>query len=206
MVTGLEAVIVRSALKGTGRCWWRLIAPATISDTEYVCPRCNMTDVDSPPKAPLETAASLASLVARLRRVLRSSVRSEIPWERLPMAQVELLQRLAEEPGLRVGELAARQHLATNTVSNLVQQMVEGGLVERRPDPQDRRAQVLQPTTSGLRDLAGWQKANAQRIESALRAMDAADREALVRALPTLAQLVHVLEVQAGEPPATGAL
>lgn len=121
------------------------------------------------------------------------------------MAQVELLQRLADEPGLRVGELAARQHLATNTVSNLVQQMVERGLVERRPDPQDRRAQVVQPTTSGLQDLAGWQAANAGRIETALRAMGAADRETLLAALPALAQLVDVLELQAGDSPAAGA-
>ena len=42
-----------------------------------------------------------ADVVNRLRRILRSSIRSKFPWERLPMAQVEILQRLAEEPGLR---------------------------------------------------------------------------------------------------------
>jgi len=69
-------------------------------------------------------AWALAEIVTRLRRVLRASVRSEFPWERLPMAQVEILQRLAEEPGLRITDLASRHRLATNTVSNLVQQMV----------------------------------------------------------------------------------
>jgi len=36
----------------------------------------------------------LTELVTRLRRVLRASIRTDYPWESLPMAQVELLQRL----------------------------------------------------------------------------------------------------------------
>lgn len=74
----------------------------------------------------------LADVVNRLRRILRSSIRSDFPWERLPMAQVEILQRLADEPGLRVTELAGRQKLAINTVSNVIQQTVLAGLVDRR--------------------------------------------------------------------------
>jgi hypothetical protein len=34
----------------------------------------------------------LTDVVTRLRRALRSSIRTEYPWESLPMAQVELLQ------------------------------------------------------------------------------------------------------------------
>lgn len=141
-------------------------------------------------------AAAVAGLVTRLRRALRSGVRSEIPWERLPMAQVELLQRLQEEPGLRVGELAARQHLATNTVSNLVQHMVENRLVERRPDPRDRRALVVEPTPGGLRILRDWQQINARRIGSALDSLTAGERDALTRALPALSRFVEALETQ----------
>lgn len=146
-------------------------------------------------------AAALAGVVTRLRRALRSSVRSEIPWERLPMAQVELLQRLQEEPGLRIGELAARQHLATNTVSSLVQQMVENRLVERRPDPGDRRALVVEPTAAGLLALHDWQEINARRIDSALNELVPAERESLTQSLPALARLVEVLESQGSELP-----
>ena len=51
---------------------------------------------DDPP-APAEDGWALAAIVTRLRRVLRASVRSDYPWERLPMAQVEIMQRLADE-------------------------------------------------------------------------------------------------------------
>ena len=98
----------------------------------------------APPTAPPAPAEleiwALAEVVNRLRRVLRASIRSEYPWERLPMAQVEVLQRLAEEPGLRITELAARQRLAVNTVSNLIQQMVLVGLVERSGRRPERAA------------------------------------------------------------------
>lgn len=160
-------------------------------------------------------ATTLAGLVTRLRRALRSGIRSEIPWERLPMAQVELLQRLQEEPGLRVGELAARQHLATNTVSTLVQQMVDAGLVERSPDAADRRVLVVTATTAGRAALRDWQRANARRIEAGLRALDPAERESLTRAIPALTRFVEALEAQGADPsppvarprrrPATGA-
>ncbi|MGN6607369.1 MAG: phosphatase PAP2 family protein [Jatrophihabitans sp.] len=139
----------------------------------------------------------LAELVTRLRRVLRAGVRSDIPWERLPMAQVELLQRLADEPGLRVGDLAARHRLATNTVSTVVQQMVQAGLVTRETDPRDRRAVAVAPTEQGLRLLQQWREANRRQIDAALGELPARDREAIEAALPALTQLVLRLEARA---------
>ena len=144
-----------------------------------------------------ETSAdgwALTEVVTRLRRVLRSSVRSEIPWERLPMAQVEILQRLAEEPGLRVTELATRHRLATNTVSNLIQHMVLAGLVIRTVDPRDRRAVTLEMTNSGAQHLQGWLAANSHRLDDALADLPAANRRAILDALPSLALLVDRLE------------
>ena len=145
------------------------------------------------PDAP-QVVWPLPELIARLRRALRSSVRSEIPWERLPMAQVELLQRLADEPGIRVGDLASRHHLATNTVSNLVQQMVQAGLVDRTADPVDRRAVTVAPTPEGLRMLRGWATANSRRIDAAMDGLSQRDRRAIAAALPALTHLVLRLE------------
>ena len=111
------------------------------------------------------SAWSLTGVIARLRRVLRSSVRQEFPWESLPMAQVEVLQRLADEPGLGVSGLASRQRLAVNTVSNLVQQMVVSGLVERLTRPGDRRSVTLTLTGRGAAVLAAVERFVAARPE-----------------------------------------
>jgi len=134
------------------------------------------------------------ALAGAHRGSFRASVRSEFPWERLPMAQVEILQRLAEEPGLRITDLASRHRLATNTVSNLVQQMVLAGLVERRDDVRDRRAVTLQLTAAGADVLARWLHANNRRLDAALADLSVKDRGAIATALPSLSRLVQRLE------------
>lgn len=110
------------------------------------------------------------------------------------MAQVELLQRLAEEPGLRVKDLADRHRLATNTVSNLIQHMVEAELVQRLPVPLDRRAVTLILTPRGADSLRGWLEANSRRLQSALEALPEADRVAILDVVPALTRLVERLE------------
>lgn len=110
------------------------------------------------------------------------------------MAQVEVLQRLAEEPGLRVSELANRHRLATNTVSNLIQQMVLAGLVERREDLRDRRAVTVDLTPEGVEQLRGWLAANDRRLDAALHDLPAQDRRAILAALPSFSRLVDRLE------------
>ncbi|HEU0206478.1 MAG TPA: MarR family transcriptional regulator [Pseudolysinimonas sp.] len=139
-------------------------------------------------------AWQLTDVITRLRRVLRSSIRTDYPWETLPMAQVEILQRLSEEPGLRVSELAQRHRLATNTVSTLIQQMVVAGLVTRDPDEEDRRAVVLHLTELGHTNLAGWRHANQQRLTTALERLTRIERQSISTALPALAELASHLE------------
>ena len=136
----------------------------------------------------------LTDVVTRLRRVLRASIRSDYPWESLPMAQVEILQRLRDEPGLRVNDLAVRHRLANNTVSTLIQQLVVAGLVIRTEDPDDRRAVRLNLSSAGVRMLAAWQQAHEQRLEKAMNNLPVADRTVVLAALPALSRLVDQLE------------
>lgn len=138
-------------------------------------------------------AWELTDIVTRLRRVLRASMRDQFPWETLPMAQVELLQTLAEGP-IRVGELAARHRLATNTVSTLVHQLVLGGLAERQPDPADRRAVEVAITEAGRARLREWLEAHEQRLAAAISDLSRDDQRVVLAALGPLARLVDLLE------------
>ncbi|MEE1825738.1 MarR family transcriptional regulator [Streptomyces sp. BE20] len=145
-----------------------------------------------PETAAVERARRLTDVVTRLRRTLRSSIRTDYPWESLPMAQVELLQTLAAAP-LRVGELAARQRLAPNTVSGLVGKLLEAGFVDRQADPGDRRTARIALTPAGRRQLDDWQHAHERRIATALDALSPADRDAVMHALPALENLARAL-------------
>lgn len=144
-------------------------------------------------------AYALTEVVARLRRVLRSSIRADYPWESLPMAQVELLQSLAESSPARVGDLAARLRLAPSTVSGLIGQMMNAGLVERGVDPADRRAAVVELSALGRDQLTDWHGAHRRRIAAALGELEPEDRAAIDTAVPALSRLVDRLAASRDE-------
>ncbi|MCX4549754.1 MarR family winged helix-turn-helix transcriptional regulator [Streptomyces sp. NBC_01387] len=139
-------------------------------------------------------ARLLTEAVTRLRRALRASIRTDYPWETLPMAQVELLQVLAEHSPTRISDVAARQRLANSTVSGLVGQMITSGLVARAVDPEDRRASVVTLTTAGRDQLKAWTDAHERRLATALATLDGPDRAAVGAALPALLRIAEQLD------------
>ncbi|WP_225094673.1 MarR family winged helix-turn-helix transcriptional regulator [Streptomyces sp. CoH27] len=164
-------------------------------------PRTEVSSSSSGPLGEEPQARQLTEAVTRLRRALRSSIRTDYPWETLPMAQVELLQVLGEHSPARVSDLAARRRLAPSTVSGLIGQMIGAGLVTRDVDAADRRASVVALTDAGREKLAAWTTAHERRIDAALAALDDGARAAIKDALPALFQLAEHL----GEPPEDGA-
>ncbi|MBM7368419.1 MarR family winged helix-turn-helix transcriptional regulator [Gordonia hydrophobica] len=141
-----------------------------------------------------DTAWALTAAITQLRRSLRSSVREEFAWESLPMAQVEFLQRLDREPGLRIGDLARKHRMAVNTVSTLVNQMLKAGLVTRETVPEDKRAVMVVLTDEGRERLRAWTQANERRISAALAGLTADQRAAIDAAVPALGALAERLD------------
>ncbi|HWC78714.1 MAG TPA: MarR family winged helix-turn-helix transcriptional regulator [Pseudonocardiaceae bacterium] len=148
---------------------------------------------DSGPRAAVSDARQLTEVVTRLRRALRTSIRTDYPWESLPMAQVELLMALEDNEPAKIGQLATLQRLAPNTVSGLVQQLLEAGLASRETDPADRRVARVALTEAGRTQLTEWKRAHERRIEDALDKLPGQDREAILSALSGLNQLVDHL-------------
>lgn len=142
---------------------------------------------------------ALTEVVGRLRRTLRRSIRTDYPWEQLPMARVELMHALSELGGsARVGELAHARRLAANTVSELVQRLIDDGLAERTIDPLDRRASVIALLPAGAEELERWTDANDTRIRAAMGSLPSTDQTAIRQALPALQSLVDALEQHDG--------
>jgi len=140
-----------------------------------------------------ELSAGLLRVIGPLRRTLRRRVRDDWPLEPLPAAQAELLRLVSEQPGIGVGEAAARLHLAANTVSTLVGQLGAAGLIERTSDPLDRRSARLLLTAAADARIAAWRERRAEAARRALEALSADDRARLHAALPALERLVEEL-------------
>jgi DNA-binding MarR family transcriptional regulator len=145
-------------------------------------------------KATLSSEArALPEVVTRLCRALRTSIRADYPFEFLPMAQVELLLAVSDYEPVRIGQLADVLRLAPNTVSGLVQALVESGLTARTVAPSNRGAAVVTLTPAGRTKLADWEQAHQRPIGSALDQLPLADQATVRAALPPLARLVDHL-------------
>ncbi|MCR6486726.1 MarR family winged helix-turn-helix transcriptional regulator [Amycolatopsis sp. OK19-0408] len=143
-----------------------------------------------------ELAERLLGAVQGLRRVVRRRVRADVPGFPLPGAQVEVLRVVADHPGIGVGATARELHLATNSVSTLVNQLADAGLLRREPDPADRRATRLEITDTARDRMASWRRVRTELVAGALTGLSEADILTIEQALPALEKLMGILKEQ----------
>ena len=100
-----------------------------------------------------------------------------------------VLLPLFEEDGLRMGEVARRARLSKQTMTTMVRLAERDGLVERSPDPGDRRATRVRLTAKGRRF-----KPVAERVLSELdeRARATLGERALASASRALRELAEL--------------
>ena len=93
-------------------------------------------------------------LIAQLvesSRLLRNYIDSRAKARGTTRAQWIVLFRLRQQEGLSQVDLAEVLELQPISLVRLLDRLVEHGLLERRPDPRDRRANKLFLTPSGRR-------------------------------------------------------
>jgi DNA-binding MarR family transcriptional regulator len=76
--------------------------------------------------------------------------------------------------------IAARIEIPPSRMVALVDELEQQGLVERRPDPKDRRVRALFLTAEGRRTLARGRKIAKKHEEELTKGMKPADRKRLV--------------------------
>jgi DNA-binding MarR family transcriptional regulator len=114
---------------------------------------------------------------AEVRRRLRETFSITLPRFDL-MAQ---LDRAAK--GMTLGELSQRMMVSNGNVTGLVDRLVEQGLIERRPAPNDRRAQIVSLTVEGRRFFRALARANGDWIGDLFSDLSANEIEMLMRLL-----------------------
>jgi DNA-binding MarR family transcriptional regulator len=129
-----------------------------------------------------------------LRRITRRVVRESFPEPALPPSEGELLATVSRDKGLTVNEAASALQLAPNTVSTLVSRLAAAGLLERRPDPADRRAARLHLTLAGHARVRQFRRHREAVLARALHTLEDHERQALADALPAMRRLAGSLE------------
>ena len=127
-------------------------------------------------------------------RVMRRAVRRQVDLPPLADAQVALLRTVEHDPGVASGVVAERLQLRPSTVSTLVRELVDAGLLLRETDERDRRASRLRLTDAAHERLAHWGSVREDVLARALSRLEPADRRALQEALPAVRRLVQALD------------
>ncbi len=84
-----------------------------------------------------------AFLLHDVARLMRTVADQRVRALGMTRAQWSVLSRLDRHQGLKQAELAELLDLAPISLTRLVDRLCRNGLVERRPDPSDRRAKRL---------------------------------------------------------------
>ena len=139
-----------------------------------------------------------------LRVLMRAAQRHSMQIEKqcgVSGAQLGVMQEIWEQPGLRMGELAARMSIHQTTASNLVEALVKKSQVRKVRDQPDQRVVSLSLTEQGQAVLAAAPQPARGLLPGALARLDAASLAQLNTGLAALLAVVAPDDRQAGLQP-----
>jgi DNA-binding MarR family transcriptional regulator len=137
--------------------------------------------------------SSITDLARRLRPVvsrLYYLVRRETP-QALTLTQGSVLAELVGGGPSRMSRLARLEGVRMPSMTDVVGRLERLGMVNRRPDPDDGRAVLVEATDEGRRFYAEMVAAREEQLRERLLGLDDADRAAIDAALPALTKLIR---------------
>ncbi|OOB89198.1 MarR family winged helix-turn-helix transcriptional regulator [Rathayibacter sp. VKM Ac-2630] len=101
---------------------------------------------DAAVDAPVAALRHALRLLESAQRQLRSSIAAELG---VGLSELTALETIVDLPGLTPKMLALELNLTTGAVTALLDRLASSGLVDRLPNPKDRRSVLLRLTEAG---------------------------------------------------------
>ncbi|HET7092905.1 MAG TPA: MarR family transcriptional regulator [Thermomicrobiales bacterium] len=142
-----------------------------------------------------ELVAALDAVMPRYLRVLRHALTAAEGEDRLTLSQLRCLQLMAETDGPALTTRLARALLVTPpTMTRTIDALVERGLVERQPDPANRRQIGLVLTAAGRDLLARYEQVMRDRLRALLAPLTPKAKARLLAATGDIATMLDADE------------
>lgn len=126
---------------------------------------------------------TLGFVLADVSRLMRREFEKRLQGSSLTLAQARALINVARHEGVRQVDLADLLEVQPITLARLIDQLVDAGLVERRPDPADRRAYQIYLTPAAAPQLEAIERVGAAIRADALVDLSAEQAADLLAAL-----------------------
>ena len=136
----------------------------------------------------LQLSRELRPMLPRLYHLSRR----RIPGWDLTTSQSSAMSTLVDRGPLRMSELAALEGVQLPSATSVVNGLVKLGLVERRADPADRRAVVIDLTPKGRRQVDELVDRRNHSFALLLDRLEEQDRRLLEDAVPAVARLLSL--------------
>ncbi|WUJ67714.1 MarR family transcriptional regulator [Kribbella soli] len=137
-----------------------------------------------PDDAAEQIAALLDGIVRRQRRASREGF-----GESVTHGQFRVLRTLDRaDRALRLSELAAQLGIVPRSATSVVDDLEGAGLVERQPDPHDRRATLVDLTPNGRQILNTLREKRRDVMVSQLSRLTDTEQQTLAHLLQRLAE------------------
>jgi DNA-binding MarR family transcriptional regulator len=136
--------------------------------------------------------------IVRALRINTRAIELEIG---ISLAQLFVLQQVAERPADSLNDLADRTATHQSSVSVVVRRLVERGFVTRNASATDKRRVQIAVTPAGQKLLVGAPLTIQTRLMTALDKMPAADQRALAT---LLTRWLDIAEISYASPPMMG--
>lgn len=143
----------------------------------------------------------LGFLIHDSARLLRKRFEIKGSAYGLSAAQWRLMVRLVKEEGVAQARLAELLEIEPISVSRLLDRMEEGGWIERRQDPNDRRVRIIFPTDKSREAFAAIKSVAGEVYDVALAGLSADEKQTLIKALNTIISNLSDSDMQAAEQP-----
>lgn len=116
-----------------------------------------------------ESAVHAAREVRVVFSRLRRRMKETYDTEGLTPSQTSALSRLSKDGPASASDLAAAERVRPQSMATTLAALAERGLIQRRPDPDDSRRQIVSMSEAGQAFLAGKRRAGEEWLARSLQ-------------------------------------
>lgn len=109
----------------------------------------------------------------------------------LSLPQFSILMQLHFHPQCSMSEICTRMSMSNAAASQLVDKLVQGGLVERTEDPNDRRAKQLRLAEKGRKLIENSEKQRLQWVDQLVDSLSPQEQEQVANSMTILIRVLQ---------------
>ncbi|MDX6313418.1 MAG: hypothetical protein QOF84_203 [Streptomyces sp.] len=132
-------------------------------------------------------------LASAIEEFTRSNIRLPAR-DKYSFTTLSVLHTLTRKGTMRLTALTATEQITQPAVTQLVTRLEREGLVERHPDPEDRRAVLVRVTDAGARIINGRRQERVRRLSELADQLTPEERHSIAAALPALTRMAALME------------